>query len=268
MFDKQIYLKAMSTQEERLLLAKVLDQAGFSLDKHKPMFTDFLDRAKSTLFLECTQRIRELSSISFGGYEDCERSMLGFVPDYMELSLEDFPIRLLRITKNNIRFGQQDLTHRDYLGSILGLGIDRGKVGDILLEEDATYCFVHSEIQDYVCSNLYKVSHTNVNTEVISLNEWKPSEKELSLKRMTVASLRLDAVAGTVFHLSRGKVQDYIRSEKTNVNWAVVNNSSKLLKEGDMVSIRGFGRFRLEEVLGKTKKDRIGIMIREYGLSK
>ena len=135
------------------------------------------------------------------------------------------------------KFGQTDLSHQDYLGSILGLGIDRGKVGDILVSEEQTICFVSEEIADYILVNLEKVSRTPVQVEKTDLSEIE-AKKEIEVRRLTVASMRLDAVAGSVLHLSRGKVQALIAGEKANVNWNVTTNPSLLLKEGDMVSVR------------------------------
>ena len=263
MLHKQALLKIMAQPEEKLLFAKVLDQADLSMRKHEPTFTDFMDMAKSEKFLDVVSRHCELNCAAFGGYEECERRMLGFVPDYMEIAEADFPIRVLKITMNK-KFGQKDLSHRDYLGSILGLGIDRGKVGDIILLEDETICYVQEEMADYICTNLEKVSRTNVQVTTLELTELCLPEKNIEYKNLTVSSLRLDAVVGVAFHLARGKAQDLIHGEKANVNWTLVTSTSFLLKEGDMISIRGQGRVKLTAVQGKTKKDRISIVIGQY----
>src|SRR5699024_10005697 len=137
------------------------------------------------------------------------------------------------------------------------------KVGDILVSEEQTICFVSEEIADYILVNLEKVSRTPVQVEKTDLSEIE-AKKEIEVRRLTVASVRLDAVAGGVLHLSRGKVQALIAGEKANVNWNVTTNPSLLLKEGDMVSVRGFGRFRLLSIGGKNKKDRTGIEVGVY----
>lgn len=252
----------MTQPDERLLFAKVLDQAAFSLKRHSPAFTDFLDMAKSGKFLELLSYERDLQVMAFGGTEDTERRMLGFAPDYMEFGKEDFPICALRIQKNR-KFGQADLSHRDYLGSILGLGIDRGKIGDIFVGEEETICFVERDIAPYITANLQKVSRTPVEVEETEI-EAVSVEKEMELRHLSVASVRLDAVAGAALHLSRGKIQDYISAEKANVNWSVTTNPSCMLKEGDMVSVRGFGRFRVLSIGGRTKKDRIVVEVGIY----
>ena len=259
--DRQALLKSVPEGEERLLFAKALDQALFAMKRRQPAFTDFMDRAKCARFQERLQGIRELQVTLYGGMEDCERQKMGFSSE--EIAQEAFPIRVLKIRRKSRKFGQADLSHRDYLGSLLGLGIDRSKIGDILVEEESAVCFVAEEIAPYITAVLEQVSRTAVVAEEIENAEAIP-KRRTEIKRITVASLRLDAIAGEVFNLSRAKVQALIGAEKAALNWNVVTSSSQLLKEGDLVSLRGFGRFRVGEVGGKTRKDRIGLEIERY----
>lgn len=261
--DRQALLKSVPEGEERLLFAKALDQALFAMKRRQPAFTDFMDRAKCARFAERLRGIRDLQVTLFGGTEDCERQMMGFSLAEEELSLEEFPIKIIKIRRKSKKFGQADLSHRDYLGSILGLGIDRGKVGDILVAEDSAVCFVAEEISPYITAVLEQVSKTAVVAEETEGADAVPL-RQTETKRLTVASMRLDAVAGEAFHLARGKVQTLIDAEKATVNWNIITNTSHLLKEGDMVSLRGFGRFRIKSIGGKTKKDRIGLEIEKY----
>ena len=225
--NRQALLQKITQPEERLLFAKVLDQAALCCKKHEMVFTDFLDMEKSGKFLEKLQYERDLQVMAFGGNIDCERRMLGFAPDYMTLAETDFPIQALRITKHK-KFGQ---TTKD--------------------------------IAPYIATQLQKVSRTPVQVEETT---WTALdlEKEPVLQKLTVASLRLDAVAGGVLHVSRGKIQALIDAEKANVNWNTITQTSYLLKEGDMVSVRGFGRFRIVDIGGKSKKDRVILEVEVY----
>lgn len=259
--DRQALLKSVPEGEERLLFAKALDQAMFAMKRRQPAFTDFMDRAKCARFQERLQGIRELQVTLYGGMEDCERQKMGFSADV--IAQEEFPIRVLKIRRKSRKFGQADLSHRDYLGSLLGLGIERSKIGDILVEEESAVCFVAEEIAPYITAVLEQVSRTAVVAEEIEDAE-AIAKRQTETKRITAASLRLDAVAGEVFHLSRAKVQALIGAEKAAVNWNTITSSSHLLKEGDLVSVRGFGRFRVGEIGGKTKKDRVGLTIERY----
>lgn len=261
--DRQALLKSVPEGEERLLFAKALDQAFLSMKRQEPAFTDFMDRAKCERFMERLRHAGDFRVAVFGGGEDCERLMLGFSPRGEELEEEQFPIRALRIRRKNKKFGQTGLSHRDYLGSLLGLGIDRGKLGDILVSEEEAFCFAAEEIAPYICASLEQVSRTAVVAEESEAGAdgfIKKTEK----RRITVPSLRLDAVAGEVFRLSRAKVQGLISAEKAAVNWAVMTNAPHQLKEGDLVSLRGFGRFRVGEAGGRTKKDKIVLEIEQY----
>ena len=259
--DRQALLKSVPEGEERLLFAKALDQAVFAMKRRQPAFTDFIDRAKCARFQERMGGIRGLEVTLFGGTEDCERQMMGFSLE--GISEEEFPIRIIKIRRKSKKFGQADLSHRDYLGSILGLGIDRGKVGDILVVEDSAVCFVAEEIAPYITAVLEQVSRTAVIAEETEGADAVP-QRQTETKRLTVASMRLDAVAGEAFNLARGKVQALIGAEKAQVNWNIVTNVSHQGKEGDLISLRGFGRFRIRTIGGKTKKDRTALEIEKY----
>ncbi|HBF66150.1 MAG TPA: RNA-binding protein [Clostridium sp.] len=261
--NKQQMMKGIQDQEERVLFANALDQVAFSLKRHEVQFTDFMDRAKCERFLERLKSVGTIEMLSFGGVEDAERLMLGFSFGEGILSHEIFPITVIKIAPKSKKFGQKDLSHRDYLGSILGLGIERGKIGDILVSEDGGICFAEAEMAEYIQTNLDKVSKTPVTVTKIDKAEVL-SPKRTEIRRITVASMRLDAILADALHLSRGKAQTFITGEKVNVNWSAVTNTSYILKTGDMVSARGFGRFRVGEVGGRTKKDRIGLELEVY----
>lgn len=261
--DRQALLKSIPEGEERLLFAKALDQAYSCMKRQEPAFTDFMDRAKCGRFMERLRNAGAFRAAVFGGTEDCERLMMGFCVPGEELLPEMFPIRAIRIRRKNRKFGQAGLSHRDYLGSLLGLGIDRGKLGDILVSEEEAVCFAAEEITPYICAALEQVSKTAVVAEECEM-DGAAFAKKTEKKRITVASMRLDAVAGEVFHLSRAKTQGLIGAEKAAVNWAAVTSASCLLKEGDMVSLRGFGRFRVGEAGGRTKKDKLVLEIEQY----
>ena len=209
--DRQALLKSVPEGEERLLFAKALDQAIFAMKRREPAFTDFMDRAKCARFRERLQGLRELEITLFGGTEDCERQMMGFFTE--PLAAEEFPIKIVKIRRKSKKFGQTDLSHRDYLGSLLGLGIDRGKVGDILVAEDTAVCFVAEEISPYITAVLEQVSRTAVVAEETEQAEDIP-QRQTEARRLTVTSMRLDAVASEAFHLARGKTQTLIHAER------------------------------------------------------
>ena len=156
------------------------------------------------------------------------------------------------------------MSHRDYLGSILGLGIDRSKTGDILVFDGSALCYVKKEISDYIASNIEKVGRNSVKAKVVDISDIELPKLKTEEKSFTVASLRIDAVAGGAFNIPRGKIQLLIEGEKTFLNFLPEISPSKTVGEGDMISVRGFGRFKILSVNGKTKKDRISITVLKY----
>ncbi len=161
--NKNALLKSYYQPDEKLLLAKVLDQADLSLRRHIITFSDFLSPAETAQAVELLKKVHDLSFLAYGGYNDCERKMLGFYPDYMSAEDVYFPITAVKI-KFNPKFSSPP-SHRDYLGSVLGMGIERGKVGDIAVVENGAVCFIEDGIADYVVSGLERVGHTKVTVE-------------------------------------------------------------------------------------------------------
>lgn len=260
--NKQNLIKSFNEQETKLSFAKVLDQVELCMKKHIYTFTDFLDPTKIEQYIDKLQYINGINYKIFGGYEDAERRIIGFCPDYTELTEYDFPIKAIKI-KLLDKFCES-LTHREYLGSILGTGIERSKLGDILVIDDYAITFIYENIADYIFINLSKVSRTKVENFIIELSDVILPQKRYKEIKATVASLRVDSIISTAFHISRGKASDFISAEKVNVNWAVVKSNSFSIKEGDIFTLRGYGRAKLVEITGKTRKDRIGILIYIY----
>jgi len=262
MLNKQTLLEKINQPDDRLLIAKVLDRAGFSLKKHEDTFSDFCDPRKIAMIINVISKIKEVKYSVFGGFDECERQVIGFCPEYQELEEKDFPIRVVRIDVNT-KFSK-DLTHRDFLGSILGLGISREKIGDILIYEKHALVFMFSEISSYIVSNLERVGRSVVKVSAVDLSNVDLPKQKVEEKSVTISSLRIDALLGAVFNISRGKAQELVESEKVFINWSVANNVSKAVKEDDTISLRGFGRAKLVEIKGKTKKDRISVVVLKY----
>lgn len=195
--------------------------------------------------------------MAYGGYDECERVKLGFFPEFTVADSSLFPVTPVEISYNSDF--SRTLTHRDFLGSILGLGITREKTGDIIIEESRAIAFVDSDIADYIAVNLERVAHTKVRVKI--LNHFTPVKKEALEKRLTVASLRLDALLSGALNISRGKAADLIKGEKAFINWKKVISVSHSVNEKDVVTLRGVGRVKINEIMGTTKKDRILINV-------
>ena len=260
------------------LFANVLDKLFLCESRRVPTFTDFFDPVKWSSFEEAIVRQKpDVKVIAFGGANNCERRMLGFFPldfnskfgddattlEEME-NIRSFPITKLRINFNS-KFNKPP-RHQDYLGSILGLGFDRGKIGDIFLaDSSASYgeIFVFKDISEYICDQLEKVGKVPVKVQIVTeldsyMNDMESQETE---KQVNVASLRLDAVVSALFKVSRGQASSLIKSEKVFVNWTPLVDCGKQIKPGDMVTLRGYGRAKIGEIEGTTKKGRLRLSV-------
>lgn len=193
--------------------------------------------------------------------------MVAFLPDalYAFSDLEDtleYPFQVLEISPLNKRFSEE-LSHRDYLGAVMNLGIERCKLGDIMVEGNRGILFVKEELSDYIRENLTRIRHTSV---MVSLSPDFPEDYEPKYEEIkgTVASIRLDTVLSLAFPLSRSKLTAYIEGAKVFVNGKLITSNGYRLKEGDMISVRKMGRILYGGILSETKKGRYLTVVRKY----
>ena len=255
--DKSKLLDRVSgDREERLLLAKVLDRAEQTRNRSIPTYTDFLSPQQQMLAVDLLRLagIGETSYTVLGGYGGAGRNILLFLPEWMEAAdaQTQSPIRLLRASFRP----EFHLTHRDFLGSLMGMGIVREKVGDILVDKEHCDLAVLDTVAEFLLQNWDGAGRAKLQVAAI-----EPEELQV---RDTVSSLRLDAVVSTGFKMARGKVVALIESGKVQVNWRECTKPDKLVEAGTVVSARGLGKFELTEVGGVTRKGRISIVVKRY----
>ena len=250
--------------EDRLLLAKVLDRAGQAQSRNIPAATDFLSPQQQALALDLLRLagIPETGYMSLGGYEGAERNILLFLPDWLEAADagSQSPIRCLRASFRE----EEKLTHRDFLGSLMGMGIVREKVGDILVGPAGADIMVLDTVAEFLLQSWNSAGRARLAVTAIEPWEVRVPEAKCQEVRDTVSSLRLDAVASAGFRMARGKAAELITSGRVQVNWRECTKPDKLLTAGDTVSARGFGKFELTEVGGVTKKGRTSIVLKRY----
>lgn len=247
--------------EDKQLISRAEDLLDMAQRQYTCKHSGFLSPHERIVLQRNLKAPRDIKTDYFGGYDEAERSVLLCYPDDFELS--DFgipPITSLLIEGKDL----ERLNHRDYLGSLLGLGLKREKIGDILSDGKRCYIFVLEEIAPYILLNLSKIGSAGIQLKQISLDEVKVPEKKTQAIEGTVSSLRLDNVLSLALNTSRSKAVEYLRSGRVMLNWEPEENVSKTLKEGDMLSIRGFGRVKLTAVGGKTRKDRTHISLAKY----
>ena len=263
--DKTLLLDRLGvTGEDRLLLAKVLDRAKQARDRNIPAATDFLSPQQQMMSLDLLRLagISETDYVLSGGFDGAERKLILFLPDWLdaETAESEIPIRCLRAV-----FREEDkLNHRDFLGSLMGMGIVREKLGDILVSSDSADLVVLDTVAEFLLQSWNSAGRAKLRVSEIEPGHLHIPEVKCQEVRDTVSSLRLDAVASTGFKLARGKAADLVTSGRVQVNWRECTKPDKLLVAGDTVSARGFGKFVLTEVGGMTRKGRTSIVIKRY----
>ncbi|MDD3347014.1 YlmH/Sll1252 family protein [Oscillibacter sp.] len=250
--------------EERMLLAGVLDRAEHARSRGIPVATDFLSPSQQMQGVDLLRLagIAETDYVLLGGYEGAERKLFLFLPDWLEAedAPSQSPIRLLRAAFR----AEYALTHRDFLGSLMGMGIVREKVGDILVGSESADLIVLDTVAEFLLQSWSGAGRAKLTLTSLSPDEIHIPETKCEEVRDTVSSLRLDAVAATGFKTARGKAADLITGGRVQVNWRDCSKPDKLLAAGDTVSARGLGKFQLAEVGGVTKKGRTSIVVKRY----
>lgn len=247
--------------DEKAFVDKAWDWIKRVEDNHSVKRTDFLDPRQCFIVTSLANRADVRIRLD-GGYGDAERKRAVITPEYRDPADEDIGIRVLEVTSPDNRF--LSLEHGDFMGSILGLGVKRDRVGDIHVMEEACHILVAEEISEYFSMNLNQVHRVGVSTRLLPLTELKTANVQLEEMALTVASLRMDGIVSDVWRLSRAKVLIPIKAGRCRLNWKVEEDPSRPLKDGDVVSLQGFGRFKVLEVEGMTKKGRIRVKIGKY----
>ena len=223
-------------------------------------FTDFLNPDEQSTLQNTSRELTRYEC--FGGVAGCERVMARFGdPDEMGYETP-FPITCVKISPLQQKFADE-LSHRDILGAVMHLGIERSCLGDIVLRDNVAYLFATERIAPFICENLTKVKHTSVSCEAADA----PPEGELFRTEeftVNVSSLRADCVVAAVWRLSRGNAEKLFAAQKVFINGRLTESGSAQLKENDVVSVRGTGRFLYKTVSGNSKKGRLFVRIEKY----
>lgn len=260
----------MDDKKEELIFARHLEElARSAYYKNCCVYTDFLNLNEISIFLSLRGKLPPVPFSRYGGCEGAERVKICFHGDLegscQELSATEYkaayPICCLSIRPANARFAEQ-LTHRDYLGAILNLGIDRSTTGDIVMKEEGGYLYCDEVLAPFLCENLTKIRHTTIRTAIHQGEECQTHSYEII--HASVASLRLDAMLGAAFHTSRSSLDGLAPGGKVFVNGREILQNSYFVKPEDVISVRGYGKFRFVEQGNMTKKGRLNITIEKY----
>ncbi len=253
--------KIASTPEDRVLLARLWDKINSGIRKNIPIATCFL-----------TQREQAMAQFLFGnmpglfywgGFQDAQRKALVYLPDYLEedyLYQDDGPIVCLRA----VFYKTESPSHRDFLGALMGLGLAREVIGDILVFNTHCDFFVSEQIAPFLMESFESAGRTSIKLTFLPLSQVVPPEENVEEIHDTVPSLRLDSIVSAGFRISRGKAGDCIAAGRVSVDGLPCEKADKLISQGSAISLRGMGKIKLHTVGHETKKGRISILIQRY----
>jgi RNA-binding protein YlmH len=244
--------------DEKILLARVQDAIRHTEQKSSDKYLGFLDQHMRRSVQSLLNGLRFENYCFFGGYEEAERVFVGFFPDYEKPYTKNFPISSAKISW---KFGE--LNHRDFLGSILSLGIERDKIGDIIFSEQHCFVFAESAMCNLILQTLTKVGGTGVSCEISDgSNVFKNQEyKEI---RSTIASNRLDCVVAAICNKSRNESENMIFSGKVSVDFRQTENNSQKINMRSTISIRQHGRFEIMGIDSLNKKGKHILLVNKY----
>lgn len=249
-------------ETEELLKKRFEDLAMNSSRSNIFTFTGFLNMAEIAIFHQMKNKISYVGCALYGGREECERLMIRFGSEEVLGYAEKFPIVCVEIAPLMKKFADR-FTHRDFLGALMNLGIERTTLGDIMIYENTGYVFCTEVIAPFIIDTLNKVKHTSVRCTIVEAPALIP-EAEAEIRKIQIASERIDGVVAKVYNLSRGDSLELFRQKKIFLNGMPCENNSRLLKEEDVVTARGFGKFIYQgyENISKKGKKNVIIIIR------
>lgn len=259
-------------KEDQIFLASVQDKMDQCAGQYRTICTAFMDMRQRALAEQfCRSHGQSgIRAAFYGGFAEAERTVLLFFPDYVQLSgnvcdhfaenPEECPLTVLRIRQN----GYRELSHRDYLGSLLALGVKREICGDILVHPKGCDMIVLEDMAEFILLNYQKAGRTALAVERVPVSSLSVPETQAEELRDTVASLRLDNLIAAGFSLSRGKAAEQIQGGSVFVNGMQVVKPDAAVSEGDKLVLRGRGKVLLNAVGGETRKGRIAVLLNKY----
>lgn len=270
--NKQEILKPYRKEDDKILAAKILDKIQFVNSRHQVQTTDFLDGYQQKIAQKVLEQIEYKTAVFYGGYEEAERKMLFCFPEKLaELIAEQLQnekmvrqeMKVIAIRLPNNLKGEYH--HKDYLSGIMKLGIKREKIGDILVRDNGADVIVQEDILTYLLTNLSELTRFQ-KAEIFSkeISELEMVSIELEMITILVAQLRLDSVISEILHISRTKANEIIEQERVLVNYEMKMKNATILQQGDLLTVRGKGKFKMGEILSQTAKGKLRVEVAKY----
>lgn len=233
-------------------------QDGIKLANKRPHFIGFLDEAE-VAFCEDFLRHKNCDYLFWGGFEGAERCILGLFPDYLSPQPSLFPLTPLTFTFRD----EDELSHRDFLGSFMGLGVERSVIGDILVEKGRCVAFVRSEMREYFLQNIKKIGRTGVKC-ILGAETPLPNVHEFADISGVIASPRIDRMVALLCRTGREKAASLVTSGAVMLNHREILSVSQQVSEGDKLSVRKYGKFIIDRLGPLTGKGRLSVKCRKF----
>ncbi len=246
------------SREEEIFASHIEDLITICDRKNVPKFSGFLDLRQQKIAQYVASSVKAESFVLYGGFENAERKMFGVFPDYIIDHNNQFPIDYIEISHSRA------LTHRDFLGSLMSLGIKREVVGDIIAGENVSFVVVQNNMSVHIIDNLSKIGNVGVKMRLCSFDELGSVQNKFEEDIVIVSSMRIDCIVAALASKSRADSAKLVESERVSVNHEIVSLVSKSLSEGDTVSIRSVGKFVIGQISSKTKKGRLVLCYKKY----
>lgn len=244
------------TDDERAEALNLYERYLLAKEKNIPMFGKNFYTPNIWTWFEKNLSSKDFEVETDGFFEESERRMISFNNIYKN----PFPMKLIKI-QNTSKFS--NLTHRDFLGGILSLGIERNKIGDLLVDENVCYVPVHEDIENFIIYNIDKIAKVVCIAEVIDNTEILP---EVSFKEeiILVSSLRIDGVVSKITNVARSKAVTMIEQGQVLINYVKIKDKSYELKGEERITIRGFGKFIIGNSIGNSKSGKMKMILKKY----
>lgn len=247
--------------EEELMAGRLCELAERSYNDNYYIYTEFLGIAQISLLHKLARsddRMKGIKYTLYGGAKDSERMVAAFGDESVFGYPPEFPVSCILVKPKNAKFADK-LSHRDYLGAVMNLGIGREQIGDIIIDDNCGYIFCLDGMVDYIVNNLERVRHTVVTCEPV--DDIPDSEDNVKEMSVIVPSERLDVVSARVYKMSRNEVQGLIKQSKVYINGIQCESAGVILNSDDKVTVRGYGRYRYGGVIRNTAKGKMVVNV-------
>lgn len=252
----------MNNKKLEYLYASIEDDITMAIRQQIPIYTNFFNLAEQRQIERILKNVDDVRYLKIGGYEEAERCIFNIYSIFIDYDIFSYtPIKVLKISWNGT---YNRVGHRDVLGAILGLGIKREIVGDIIIEEDIAYVFILEDMVNFVVQNLAKVGAASVAVDFLDIGEIDIEAPKLKSINAIVPSLRLDCITSAGFGMSRTKGVSLIKAGRVMLNWEPCTKPAQEIEPGDIITIRGKGRIKYKDIIRMTKKDKLSVEIERY----